>query len=194
MLVAATIWPRLSSGRLDGVEGNASGAIPLMEQDAGSPLDGGSVSGPGRGGYRAPGAVNRVCLWREDFMSAEGAPKPGDTPKGTVGLPPFQVTVTQLAQAVPVVHVAGELDMLTGPLLEEHLHNQLAALPARLIVDLSGVSFLGSSGLAVLVSIRDTAERQGTRLQLSGTSRRTVANPLKVTGLDHVFEILPVIQ
>ncbi|MBV9314380.1 MAG: STAS domain-containing protein [Pseudonocardia sp.] len=132
-------------------------------------------------------------------MIAEGAPKLSSTltpqsPIGTFGVPPLQVTVTHLAQAVPVVRVAGELDMLTESLLEEHLRKHLVALPKRLIVNLSEVSFLGASGLGVLVRIRDAAARQDTRLQLSGTSRRIVARPLKITGLEDMFEVLPVIQ
>jgi len=66
----------------------------------------------------------------------------------------------------------------------------LATQPERLIVDLSRVSFMGSTALAVLINIRHMADQQSTRFQLRGTDRRPVAAPLRVTGLDHLFDIV----
>lgn len=100
----------------------------------------------------------------------------------------LSVTVRQSEQEVVVIHIAGELDMLTGPPLKEHLRNVLDARPKRLIVDLSQVAFLGSTGLAVLITARHTATEQGITFQLSGISHRAVARPLQITGLDRVFE------
>jgi anti-sigma B factor antagonist len=60
-----------------------------------------------------------------------------------------------------------------------------------LIIDLSQVAFLGSTGLAVLIGARHTAAQQGTALQLSGISHRAVARPLQITGLDRLFETSP---
>jgi anti-anti-sigma factor len=51
-----------------------------------------------------------------------------------------------------VLHVVGELDTLTAPLLAVRLAEQQAAVP-KLVVDLSEVSFLGSAGLAALVEL-----------------------------------------
>lgn len=69
------------------------------------------------------------------------------------------------------------------------LHELLTTGPERLIIDLSQVSFLGSTGLSVLITVRQTAIQQGIALQLCGTSRRAVAIPLRITGLDHLFEL-----
>lgn len=101
------------------------------------------------------------------------------------------VIVQPAGDAVSVIRVIGELDMLTGPLLEDHLDSLLATRPERLIVDLSGVSFMGSTGLSILIKARDIARQQGTALQLTGTSRREVALPLSITGLDRLFDIVP---
>jgi len=89
-----------------------------------------------------------------------------------------------------VIHVAGEVDMVTGPSLEDQLRKILATQPERLIVDLSRVSFMGSTALAVLINIRHMADQQSTRFQLRGTDRRPVAAPLRVSGLDHLFDIV----
>lgn len=101
------------------------------------------------------------------------------------------VIVQPAGDAVSVIRVIGEVDMLTGPRLEDHLVSLLATRPKRLIVDLGGVSFLGSTGLSILIKTRDIAGQQGTALQLAGTSRREVALPLNITGLDRLFDIVP---
>jgi anti-sigma B factor antagonist len=103
----------------------------------------------------------------------------------------LSVTVRQPEQAVLVIHIAGELDMLTGPRLEEHLCGLLDTRPERLIIDLSQVSFLGSNGLSVLIGAQHTAARQGTTLQLSGTSHRAVARPLRLTALNQLLDTPP---
>ena len=53
------------------------------------------------------------------------------------GIEPFRVTVLQHDQPIVVAHVAGEVDILTGPSLQSHLNKALASRPERLIVDLS---------------------------------------------------------
>jgi anti-sigma B factor antagonist len=102
----------------------------------------------------------------------------------------LSVVVQRLDDVVAVIHVAGEVDMVTGPLLQSHLRKALATRPERLIIDLSQVSFMGSTALSVLLSIRHAAAQQSITLQLRGTQRRTVAVPLQITGVSHMFDIL----
>jgi anti-sigma B factor antagonist len=55
----------------------------------------------------------------------------------------------------------------------------------RFSIDLSGVTFMGSSGLAMLVGIRKAATNAGMELRLDGTPAR-VRQLLQITGLaDH---------
>jgi anti-sigma B factor antagonist len=51
-----------------------------------------------------------------------------------------------------VLEVAGEVDMVTAPQLADALAVQLARSVRVVVVELGRVSFLGSSGLAVLVN------------------------------------------
>ena len=130
-------------------------------------------------------------------MVAEGArdlpirPKLGVEPLSYVDDGLLSVEVHQLADAVFVVYLAGELDMLTGPSLQERLGELFASHPDRVIIDLSDISFMGSTGLSVLICARQNAIATGTILQLTGTGGRAVALPFTVTGLNHLFEILP---
>lgn len=52
---------------------------------------------------------------------------------------------------VSVVKPVGEIDMLTAPALAKAFRDELTTACRVLVVDLKGVEFLGSSGLAALL-------------------------------------------
>jgi anti-anti-sigma factor len=60
--------------------------------------------------------------------------------------------------------------------------------PDSLIIDLRAISFIGATGLAVLLKARKTAARQRTELSLRSPSRR-VARMLEFLAMDHLFEV-----
>ena len=86
-----------------------------------------------------------------------------------------------------VAHVHGEIDTLTAPLLRTELDARISEAPL-VVLDLSGVSFLGSAGLAVLVAAKDQVERAGHSLKLVCGSR-IVTRALEATGLLGLFEV-----
>lgn len=85
-----------------------------------------------------------------------------------------------------VVHVVGEIDTLTAPVLRAQLDDQIAAV-RLLVLDLTDVTFLGSAGLAVLVAAKDDADRREHRLRLVCGSR-IVTRALQATGLLTLFD------
>jgi len=87
-----------------------------------------------------------------------------------------------------LVTVAGEIDMVTTPNLRAFLQQQLGQVGSLLVIDMRKVTFLGSSGLAVLVEIRGTARERQVGLRLVCNSRE-VTRPLEATGLTELFEI-----
>ena len=95
------------------------------------------------------------------------------------------------AVGICVVVVEGELDVLTAPLLEQRVREQLVAAPAHLILDLEPVSFLGSSGLSGLLLARELALTSGVQLHLAGLITRVVARSVVVTGLLGAFSTYP---
>jgi anti-sigma B factor antagonist len=86
-----------------------------------------------------------------------------------------------------VMHVVGEIDTLTAPVLRSRLDEQVSAV-RLLVLDLSDVTFLGSAGLAVLVAAKDDADRRRHTLRLVPGSR-IVTRALEATGLLGLFEI-----
>ena len=87
------------------------------------------------------------------------------------------------------VTVVGEVDTFTAPVLRSSLDAQLEQQPRELVIDLSGVQFLGSAGLAVLVETQKSARARGVELRLVATTR-AVTRPLEVTGLIDLFTIV----
>ncbi len=100
--------------------------------------------------------------------------------------PPLEVSVVQPRPEVRVVVVGGEVDMVTARLLERWVREQLTRPPRHLVLDLSGVTFLDSSGLALLVVTRELAQAAGCVLHLVG-DQPPVARPLTRTGLVVMF-------
>ena len=87
------------------------------------------------------------------------------------------------------VTVVGEVDTFTAPVLRSTLDSQLEQQPKELVIDLSGVQFLGSAGLAVLVETQKSSRAREVGLSLIATTR-AVTRPLEVTGLIDLFTIV----
>jgi anti-sigma B factor antagonist len=89
-----------------------------------------------------------------------------------------------------VVTVGGEVDMLTSPQLRLAVLDQFepAAGMDLVVLDLDAVTFLGTSGLAVLIEVREAAHTAGVELRLACTARR-VLRPLTIAGLIPLFDI-----
>ena len=86
------------------------------------------------------------------------------------------------------VTVVGEVDTFTAPVLRASLDTQLEQQPQALVIDLCGVQFLGSAGLAVLVETQKSSRAREVDLRLIATTR-AVTRPLEVTGLIDLFTI-----
>jgi anti-sigma B factor antagonist len=100
-------------------------------------------------------------------------------PETAVPAEQLNVGVSRPTEDVVVLHVVGEIDLLTANQLGERVREQSVPGNRVLVLDLSGVSFMGSSGLAEIVSASQT---EPTQLVLVATNR-AVLRPLEATGL-----------
>jgi anti-sigma B factor antagonist len=98
---------------------------------------------------------------------------------------------TRVGAAV-VVEATGEVDMATAPALEREIEQACAEIrpPAPIVVDLTGVSFLGSAGLTVLVQAERRCRAHGHTLRVAA-QHRAVLRTITLTGLDQVLDIHP---
>lgn len=91
---------------------------------------------------------------------------------------------------IPVVGVTGEVDVHSAPQLRDGLSAELDSGASTIVVDLSGVDFLDSTGLGALVAARTAAEGRGIALPVVCPSER-ILKLFSITGLDGVFDIKP---
>jgi len=89
---------------------------------------------------------------------------------------------------IGVIIVEGEVDMFTSPSLRDKLLPLFEKNIKGIIVDLTGVSFMDSSGIATLVEGLQWSRKDGKKFILAGLGTN-VMNALSLTKLDNVFSI-----
>ena len=89
---------------------------------------------------------------------------------------------------VAVVTLAGELDQFTVPALRDQLTGLLRAGRVDVVVDLSAVTFIDSTGLGVLVGASKRAEDDGGALRLV-VRQDWLMRVLRTSSLTEVFAI-----
>jgi anti-sigma B factor antagonist len=87
-----------------------------------------------------------------------------------------------------VVAAGGELDLYTSERLQEKLADALEQGGRRILVDLTGVSFMDSTALGVLVNAAKALRSSSGRLVLVADDPR-VTRVFEITGLGGVFRI-----
>ncbi|WP_328340521.1 STAS domain-containing protein [Micromonospora sp. NBC_00421] len=100
---------------------------------------------------------------------------------------------TRQEGAGTVLEVAGDLDMSTTPQLRDRLREVVEGGTRVVVVDLTGVGFMDSSGLgALVVAYRDLQQRDGW-LGLAGV-RRSVRTVFSITSVDQVIGIYDTVR
>lgn len=99
-------------------------------------------------------------------------------------------TSEAITQDTTTLAVMGAVDMATATLFRRHALHALERKPPCLVLDLCQVSFLGSTGLALLMEVQQLADKQGTTLLIRARGHRIVMRTLEVTGLVHLFTVV----
>jgi anti-sigma B factor antagonist len=95
---------------------------------------------------------------------------------------------TREAAGRTVVSVGGEIDVYTAPRLREEITELVAAGTYDLVIDMSEVEFLDSTGLGVLVGGLKKVRAHDGSLQLVCSQDRLL-KIFRITGLAKVFVI-----
>jgi anti-sigma B factor antagonist len=113
----------------------------------------------------------------------------GDVTRSDGSLP-LRCTADWPRPDVCVVHLAGELDIATAPVVAEYLQEQTATRPAELILDLAAVTLLAATGVGLIVTALHNASGIHGRLHLTGvTGNRPVERVLWLTGLRSLLDV-----
>jgi anti-sigma B factor antagonist len=87
-----------------------------------------------------------------------------------------------------VIRLVGELDPHTSPLLEQEIDDGLSSAPARLVLDMSELRFIDSSGLRVLIKAHKSLGAAGKELVLRAPNE-TAVRLFEITDLVDHFTI-----
>lgn len=108
---------------------------------------------------------------------------PDDTPRTAL------LDLTVDAGPASTIALVGELDPATAPQLDDEIERLLADEGVqRLVLDLSGLTFLDSSGLRVFVTAREALTARGGELALRSPSANA-QRLLDITGLGEIIAV-----
>ncbi len=102
----------------------------------------------------------------------------------------MQHSVEALSDGRCLVRLSGEVDLAVVPELVIDFEYALEQVSADVVVDVSEVDFIDSSGLAAMVRARRNAEARGGSMVLTGPSE-AIGQLLRLTRLDEYFTIVP---
>ena len=100
---------------------------------------------------------------------------------------------TRQEGGVAVVSAAGEIDVFTAPDLDAHLASLQSSGSTNLVVDLTRVAFLDSTGLGVLVKALKRARDVRGWIRLVVTTDR-IRKIFDITGLDASMPIFDTVE
>ena len=118
--------------------------------------------------------------------SSGAAPPPHPGGSGSNGPVALTVRIEDSPDGTSVVAIAGELDLSTIPKMQGPLLEQIAQRPA-VLVDLSGLSFIDSSGIGVLIQACRTAN--GTPLHVLIGPGSQVERIFSITGISAAMPV-----
>ena len=89
-----------------------------------------------------------------------------------------------------VLPLEGEIDLHVSPRISASLGAMIEDKPKQVVVDLTKVTYIDSSGLAVLIEGMQNVEAYGGRFALVGL-QASVRPIFEIARLDQVFRIFP---
>lgn len=104
----------------------------------------------------------------------------------------FRVDLSRQGECL-VAAVHGEIDLATAPTLVAAVESELepqASVTARVVVDLSEVEFLDSSGLNALVRLEQTLAGRGVDVRLVSPRDRIVRQVFEITHLTEALRVV----
>ena len=91
-------------------------------------------------------------------------------------------------QGVPIIDVDGEIDVYTVPRFKDKLKELIEDGRKHLLVNLSKVSYMDSSGFGALLGATKQLRPDGGTLGLVGCNQ-VIARMLKITRLNTIFDM-----
>src|SRR5919206_678394 len=100
----------------------------------------------------------------------------------------LRVTSARIGEHTHVIALTGELDLYSAERVEHRLADAIEGGAQAVIVDLMGVSFMDSAGLAVLTSAAKALRLAGGKFVVAADDRR-ILRVFEITGLERSMQI-----
>jgi len=104
----------------------------------------------------------------------------------------LSVTVEQVNDAT-VVRLDGEVDLNVSPTLRARLKTLTGERHPLIVIDMAGVPYIDSSGVATLVECLQSTSRYKGKLRLASLTKRA-AGVFEISRLDTVFSIYRTVE
>jgi anti-sigma B factor antagonist len=95
-----------------------------------------------------------------------------------------------MAAQSKVIPLEGEIDLHVSPRITISVNAAVKAKPRNLVIDMGNVSYIDSSGLAVLIEAMQKVEKYGGKFALADL-QENVKPIFEIARLDQVFRIYP---
>ncbi|HYO41127.1 MAG TPA: STAS domain-containing protein [Nocardioidaceae bacterium] len=105
----------------------------------------------------------------------------------------MQIAKSDIGQRGAVLTLDGRLNMVSAPQLKTAVTNAVAEGRSQVVVDLSAVTFLDSSGLGALIAGLKAARQASGDLRMTGANEQ-VRTVLRLTNLDRVLRPYDTVQ
>ncbi|ADU28632.1 anti-sigma factor antagonist [Evansella cellulosilytica] len=99
----------------------------------------------------------------------------------------LQVDVKDKGQA-KTVHLNGEVDVYTADSLKKVLLPLAEKNNETIVVDLSNVNYIDSTGLGIFIGALKATNKSGSQFKITGVNAR-IKRLFSITGLDEVIDI-----
>jgi anti-sigma B factor antagonist len=89
-----------------------------------------------------------------------------------------------------VLSLEGDIDLHVSPVVTESLNAMIKKKQKRMVIDLSGVTYIDSAGIAAFILAMQEVEAYGGEFFLSGL-QETLRSIFETSRLDRTFRIFP---
>lgn len=101
---------------------------------------------------------------------------------------PTTLTVEDRGRNIRVVHFHGDLDSVGVRMVEDAFATAVSGRDQRAVIDLSNVTFISTSGLAMILLKGKTLRRSGGSMVIAGASKR-IQEVLSMAGFQELFDM-----
>lgn len=98
----------------------------------------------------------------------------------------MEIVVETYSPDITIIYISGRLDLLTSSELKQRVSDLVDAHHFRIVIDLSGCSYIDSSGLGVIIGCLKVARRGGGDLQIARPAEQARVI-LELTTLNRVL-------